>query len=91
MVAVAMVALTGVAHADGHLKFPIGEGEFSWDSYHVFAKAHDYSGQQLTIFGQWTGLDAEIFEAVIAYFEEATGADVRYKGAGGVLFERFDS
>ncbi len=38
MVAVAMVALTGVAHADGHLKFPIGEGGFNWDSYHAFAK-----------------------------------------------------
>ena len=33
---VAIFALTGVAHADGHLKFPIGEGEFSWDSYYAF-------------------------------------------------------
>jgi len=82
---VAIVALTGVAHADSHLKFPIGEGEFSWDSYHAFAKEHDYSDQQLTIFGQWTGLDQEEGEAVIAYFEEATGADVRYKGAGGAF------
>ena len=30
---VAIVALTGVAHADGHLKFPIEKrGQFHWDS-----------------------------------------------------------
>ena len=49
MVAVAIVALTGVAHADSHLKFPIGEGGFNWDSYHAFAKEHDYTGQQVTM------------------------------------------
>ena len=87
---VAISALIGgVAHADGHLLFPIGEGEFSWDSYHAFAKEHDYSGQQLTIFGPWAGLDEEIFENVIAYFEEATGADVRYRGTGGGVAEIF--
>ena len=37
MVAAAGVTLTGAAHADGHLKFPIGEGEFSWNTYHDFA------------------------------------------------------
>ena len=82
---VAIFALTGVAHADGHLEFPIGEGEFSWDSYHAFAKEHDYSGQQLTIMGMWDGQDAENFEKAIAYFEEATGADVRYKSAQRTL------
>ena len=82
---VAVVALTGAAHADGHLKFPIGEGEFSWDSYHAFAQEHDYSGQQLTIIGMWDGPDAENFESAIAYFEEATGADVRFQSAQRTL------
>ena len=78
---VAIFALTGVAHADGHLKFPIGEGEFSWDSYHAFAKEHDYSGQQLTVFGAMTGRQEDKMTAMFAYFEEATGADVRYTGS----------
>ena len=81
MVAVAMVALTGVAHADGHLKFPIGEGEFSWDSYHAFAKANDFSGQQLTIIGPWSAADEDKIVAMFAYFAEATSADVRYTGS----------
>ena len=74
-------ALTGAAHADGHLKFPVGEGEFSWDSYHAFAKAHNYSGQQLTVFGAFQGPDEDKMNAMFAYFEEATGADVRYTGS----------
>jgi alpha-glucoside transport system substrate-binding protein len=78
---VAIVALTGVAHADSHLKFPIGEGGFNWDSYHAFAKAHDYSGQQLTVFGAMTGRQEDKMTAMFAYFEEATGADVRYTGS----------
>jgi alpha-glucoside transport system substrate-binding protein len=78
---VAIVALTGVAHADSHLKFPIGEGGFNWDSYHAFAKAHDYSGQQLTITSRFTGGAAEELENMFAYFAEATGADVRHIGS----------
>ena len=81
MVAAASVALTGVAHADGHLKFPIGEGGFNWDSYHAFAKAHDYSGQLLTITTRWSGADGTKGENMMAYFAEATGADVRHIGS----------
>jgi alpha-glucoside transport system substrate-binding protein len=78
---VAIVALTGVAHADSHLKFPIGEGGFNWDSYHAFAKAHDYSGQQLTITSRWTGGFGQKGENMWAYFAKATGADVRHIGS----------
>ena len=78
---VAIFALTGVAHADSHLIFPIGEGGFNWDSYHAFAKAHDYSGQQLTITSRFTGGAAEELENMFAYFAEATGADVRHIGS----------
>jgi alpha-glucoside transport system substrate-binding protein len=77
---VAIFALTGVAHAHGHLKFPIGEGGFTWASYHDFAKAHDYSGQQLTITTR-TGGDLEIgLSNALAYFAEATGAKVSHLG-----------
>ena len=63
------------------LEFPIGEGDFNWDSYQAFADANDLSGQTLTISGPWTGLDKDLFDSVVAYFEEATGADVTYSGS----------
>ncbi len=80
VVAAASVTLTGVAHADGHLIFPIDEGEFSWDSYHAFAKEHDYSGQQLTVTSRFAGEQADLIFAAMQYFGEATGADVRHNG-----------
>ncbi len=78
---VAIFALTGVAHADSHLIFPIGEGEFNWDSYHAFAKAHDYSGQQLTVTTRQTGVFGEQYANMVAYFAEATGADANHRGS----------
>ena len=78
--ALALVAGTAAAQ---DLRFPVGEGEFNWDSYNQFAEAHDYSGQSLNIGGPWTGADADLVESVIAYFEEATGADVSYNGSDG--------
>ncbi len=77
---VVIVALTGVAHADGHLKFPIGEGEFSWDTYHDFAMEHDYSGQQLTVTTRFAGEIGDNIYETMKYFAEATGADVRHNG-----------
>ena len=71
----------GVALAGSHLMVAPGEGEFNWESYDGFASEHDYSGQQLTIFGPWLGPDAEAIDKVLAYFAEATGADVRYTGS----------
>lgn len=44
-------------------------------------EAMDLSGQTLTIFGPWLTVDQEHFEAVIAPFEEATGANVEYSGS----------
>ncbi|MDW4498832.1 ABC transporter substrate-binding protein [Sulfitobacter sp. D35] len=72
--------LAGVAHAQD-LAFPIGEGDFNWDSYQAFADSHDLSGETLTLTGPWTGLDAENVEKVLAYFAEATGATVNYSGS----------
>ncbi|ETX12747.1 alpha-glucoside ABC transporter substrate-binding protein [Roseivivax halodurans JCM 10272] len=76
----ALGLFAGAAHAQD-LKFPIGEGPFSWDSYTEFADAHDYSGETVSITGPWTGPRAAQFEAAIAYFEEATGASVNYSGS----------
>ncbi|MDE2739793.1 MAG: ABC transporter substrate-binding protein [Paracoccaceae bacterium] len=73
--------LFGVSAGAQDLKYPIGEGEFNWDSYNAFAEAHDYSGEQITIFGPWLGPDQANVETMLAYFGAATGADVRYVGS----------
>ena len=77
----AVLALVAGAAQAQDLVFPIGEGDFNWDSYQAFADGTDLSGQTLTITGPWTGADAELVESVLAYFEEATGATVEYSGS----------
>ncbi len=78
----AVLALAaGAAFADGHLNFAPGEGGFNWESYEAFAAANDLSGQEMTMTGPWTGSDKELVDSVIAYFEEATGAEVEYSGS----------
>ena len=69
------------AFADGHLKFAPGEDDrFNWASYEAL-KSMDLSGETVSVFGPWLGPDKELVESVIAYFEEATGADVQYVGS----------
>jgi len=64
------------------LKFAPGEdSRFSWQSLEDFKSKHDLSGQKLTIFGDWLSPERELFESVVAYFEEATGAEVAYSGS----------
>ncbi len=63
------------------LLFPVGEGEFNWESYEEFGAANDFSGQTLTITGPWTGEDNSLFQSVLNYFEDATGATVNYSGS----------
>ena len=70
----------GMGHAQD-LKFPQGEGEFDWASFDEFASSHDLSGQTLEITGPWTGSDNDLFQSILAYFEEATGATVNYSGS----------
>ena len=80
----ALALVAGAANADGHLIFAPGEGNFSWDSYNEYAaNAPDLSGQSVTIFGPWLSPEDEIFSSMLAYFEEATGADVTYTGSDG--------
>jgi alpha-glucoside transport system substrate-binding protein len=54
---------------------------FSWDSYEEYAAANDFSGQEIEVFGPWIDTDQTHIEAVIALFEEATGATVIYSGS----------
>ncbi|WP_422073303.1 ABC transporter substrate-binding protein [Tranquillimonas rosea] len=78
--AAAIGLLAGAAQGQD-LRFPVGEGAFNWDSYNSYADSHDYSGASLSIEGPWTGSDKDLVDSVIAYFNEATGADVRYSGS----------
>ncbi|MEM9974249.1 MAG: ABC transporter substrate-binding protein [Pseudomonadota bacterium] len=79
---VAAAALTaGSAHAAGHLLFAPGEGDFNWESFEAFAAENDLAGEEITVFGPWLGPDQELVENMLAYFAEATGADVKYSGS----------
>ena len=81
---VAMTALTaGLANAASHLPFNPGEGDFNWESYEEFAAATDLGGEQVTVFGPWLGPDQVVVESVLAYFAEASRADVKYVGSDG--------
>ena len=79
--AAALALFAGSAYADGHLIFPVGEGDFTWDSYTAFADKYDLSGQTVEITGAWTGNEKEQVDAVFDYFEAATGATVNYSGS----------
>ncbi|WP_419909131.1 ABC transporter substrate-binding protein [Hoeflea sp.] len=72
------------ALADNHLVFAPGEGPFNWDNYNEWAaNAPDLSGQQVTVFGPWLVPEDGYFRNVLAYFADATGADVVYTGSDG--------
>jgi len=76
--ALAMLSLGGANAAE--LKFAPGEGDFNWDSYEAL-KEMQLDGEQVTVFGPWLGPDQVLVESVLAYFAEATGADVKYTGS----------
>lgn len=79
--ALTLALACGAAGAQ-ELKFAPGEdSRFNWDSYEEFKAANDLSGQELTIFGPWLSADEELFESILAYFEDATGATVNYSGS----------
>ncbi len=80
-VAAAAALFAGAAGAQ-ELKYPVGEGAFSWDSYKAWAEsAPDLKGQQVTITGPWLQPEDGVFRSVIAYFAAATGAEVIYTGS----------
>ncbi|MGR3541271.1 MAG: ABC transporter substrate-binding protein [Hasllibacter sp.] len=78
----AMALVAGGALADAHLVFAEGEGDLNWDSYNAWAEsAPDLSGQELTVFGPWLSPEDERFRNMLAYFNEATGANAVYTGS----------
>ena len=82
--AASVALLASAAHAGGHLVFAPGEGDFSWDEYEAYAAgAPDLSGQTVTVFGPWLSPEDDIFRSAIAYFVDATGAEVTYTGSDG--------
>jgi alpha-glucoside transport system substrate-binding protein len=77
----ALSLMAGIAQA-ADLKFKPGEEtRFNWASYEDFKKGHDLKGQTLTIFGPWRGDDQTLAESVLAYFADATGANVKYSSS----------
>jgi alpha-glucoside transport system substrate-binding protein len=76
----ALAAIIAGSAYGADLKFPVGEGDFNWDSFEAL-KETQLDGEQITVFGPWLGPDQEVVESVLAYFAEATGADVRYTGS----------
>jgi alpha-glucoside transport system substrate-binding protein len=80
--AATLALVAGAAHAGGHLAFGMDGGPFDWDGYNAWAAgAPDLSGQSLTISGPWLSPEDGYFENMVAYFENATGADVSYVGS----------
>ena len=78
------LAMAGVPSTQAQeLLFPKGEGNFNWQSLDDFAAAHsDLEGQELRIWNAWYPEgDRTQWEAVLAYFEDATGVDVN-NGSG---------
>ncbi|WP_191601475.1 ABC transporter substrate-binding protein [Marinomonas algicola] len=68
------------AQAEDLLFTPGEDSRFSWSSYEAL-KSMDLKGEKISVFGPWLGSEKEHFDHVIAYFEEATGAEVEYAGS----------
>jgi alpha-glucoside transport system substrate-binding protein len=82
MTGVAASALVAGAVQAQDLKFPVGEGAFNWDSYNAWAEnAPDLSGETVTVSGPWLQPEDDFFRSVLAYFSDATGAEVIYTGS----------
>ena len=78
-----VLAIVPVGAQDAFEDLAVGDQpeRFSWDSFEAFAAEHDYTGQELEIFGPWVDVDFTHIEAVVNKFAEATGADVTLSGS----------
>lgn len=78
--AVALTLSANAVHAADLMFKPGEDSRFSWSSYEAL-KSTKLSGETISIFGPWTGDEKGNFERVAAYFEQATGAKVKYAGS----------
>ena len=79
--AAVIALLAGTAQAQLVIE-PGSDDRINWQSLEDFAAAHgDLSGQSFNIMGPWLGGDQELFQSVIAYFNDATGAQANYSGS----------
>jgi alpha-glucoside transport system substrate-binding protein len=70
-----------VSAQDDGLKFPIGEGPFTWDGLDAF-QGFDMGGEEVVFFGPWQTGDMESLNNVIAYFNSVvTNGKVTYVGS----------
>ena len=78
----AIIGLTaGMAQAQLVIE-PGSDDRINWASLDEFKAAHpDLEGQSFNILGPWLGGDQELFSSVIAYFNDATGAQANYSGS----------
>ncbi|WP_196156970.1 ABC transporter substrate-binding protein [Reinekea sp. G2M2-21] len=72
-------AMAGTVMAAGHMPAK-GSGDYHWESLDAFSKM-DLSGQTVTISGPWLAPENAIFQGILSYFEQATGAKVEYTGS----------
>ena len=76
-----ILLLAGQGYAEEELLFPPGEEDrFHWQSFEEF-QDFDLEGETISIFGPWLGPDKIAAESLFAYFEAATGAEVKYSGS----------
>jgi alpha-glucoside transport system substrate-binding protein len=67
--------------AKADLKFKPGEDtRLNWKDFERL-KTVDLKGETLAIFGPWRAEDEVLFNSVLAYFAEATGAEVKYSSS----------
>lgn len=80
---VAAFALFSAGAQAADLEFKPGEDKrFNWASFDEFKASHaDLKGQTLTIFGPWRGDDEKLALAMLSYFQEATGINVKYSSS----------
>lgn len=80
--AIALTIVAPFAQADNHgLKFEPGQdSRFHWSNFEDL-KSLNLKGETISVFGPWMGQEKEHFDNVIAYFQEATGAEVNYAGS----------
>jgi len=83
MMGVAALALLAGAANAADLEFKPGEDKrFNWASFDEYKASHaDLKGQTLTIFGSWRGDDETLVLKMLAYFQEATGINVKYSSS----------